>query len=161
MTGEFRLGKIVNKIVPLSATPTQTREMWAKTNLSPSDIESLPREGPPVTPRAFLATVEGSIYMLGTINPPYLHILLTLQNLLANRVQGAGGMPWAKYRAWRTEVVEKDEPFRVVDGEMMEGVLVGMSDEDVGLVLREGGLDKEGVSVRDVRRWGEELRRLC
>src|ERR1700712_1978569 len=75
MTGEFRLGEVVNKIVSISAAPTQTRESWSKLADDPEQIRKLPREGPPVTPRAFLATIEGSIYMLGTINPPYLHVL--------------------------------------------------------------------------------------
>ena len=161
MTGEFRLGEVVNKIVSISATPTQVRESWAKLANDPDQIKKLPREGPPVTPRAFLATIEGSIYMLGTINPPYLHVLLTLQSVLANRVQAPGYMPWSKYRAWKTEVMEKDEPFRVVDGEMLQQALLSLNDEDLVAVLKEGGLDREGVSVADVRRWNEELRRLC
>lgn len=169
MTGEFRLGEVVNKIVSLSATPTQARESWSKCANDPEQIKKLPREGPPVTPRAFLATIEGSIYMLGTINPPYLHILLTLQSVLASRVQAPGYMPWNRFRAFRTEVVEKDEPFRVVDGEMLEQALLQLGDEELEQCLREGGLtDAEGstvqgekVTVQDVRRWGEELRRLC
>ncbi|ETI20761.1 hypothetical protein G647_07103 [Cladophialophora carrionii CBS 160.54] len=140
VTGEFRLGEVVNKIVALSTSP---------------------RSRSVVTPRAFVATIEGSIYMLGTINPPYMHILLTLQSVLANRVQAPGYMPWSKFRAWRTEVSEKDEPFRVVDGAMLEQALLQLGDEDLAACLKEGGLDAEKVSVQDVRRWGEELKRLC
>ncbi|KAJ9612872.1 hypothetical protein H2200_002813 [Cladophialophora chaetospira] len=161
MTGEFRLGEVVNKIVSISANPTQTRESWSKLANDPEQIKKLPRAGPPVTPRAFLATIEGSIYMLGTINPPFLHVLLTLQSVLANRVQAPGYMPWSKFRAWKTEAVEKDEPFRVVDGEMLEQALLALSDGELEECLKEGGLDGEKVSVADVRRWGEELRRLC
>ncbi|EXJ55210.1 hypothetical protein A1O7_08136 [Cladophialophora yegresii CBS 114405] len=140
VTGEFRLGEVVNKIVALSASP---------------------RPRPVVTPRAFVATIEGSIYMLGTINPPYMQILLTLQSVLANRVQAPGYMPWSKFRAWRTEVSEKDEPFRVVDGAMLEQALLQLRDEELAMCLKEGGLDAENVTVQDVRRWGEELKRLC
>ncbi|KIW63676.1 hypothetical protein, variant [Phialophora macrospora] len=161
MTGEFNLGEVVNKIVALSVTPRQSRESWSKVSNDPEQIRQLPREGPVVTPRAFVATVEGSIYMLGTINPPYLHILLTLQSVLANRVQAPGYMPWSKYRAWRTEVLEKDEPFRVVDGGMLEQALIQLGDDDLEACLKEGGLDGEKVTVQDVRRWGEELKRLC
>ena len=161
MTGEFRLGEVVNKIVGISSSPTQSREQWVRLANDAEKIKQLPREGPPVTPRAFLATIEGSIYMLGTINPPYLHVLLTLQTVLASRVQAPGYMPWSKFRAWRTEVSEKDEPFRVVDGEMLEQALLSLGDEELEACLREVGLDAEGVSVSDVRRWGEELGRLC
>jgi DNA damage-binding protein 1 len=160
-TGEFHLGEVVNKIVALSAAPRQSRESWSKVSNDPEQIKKLPREGPVVTPRAFIATIEGSIYMLATINPPYLHILLTLQSVLANRVQAPGYMPWSKYRAWRTEVSEKDEPFRVVDGGMLEQALIQLGDDDLEACLKEGGLDGEKVTVQDVRRWGEELKRLC
>lgn len=169
VSGEFRLGEVVNKIVPFSSSPTQAKESWAKSANDPEQIKKLAREGPPVTPRAFLATIEGSIYMLGTINPPYLHVLLTLQTVLASRVQAPGYMPWHKFRAWKTEVAERDEPFRVVDGEMLEQALLQLGDDDLEQCLREGGLlggegsavQGEEVTVQDVRRWGEELRRLC
>jgi DNA damage-binding protein 1 len=160
VTGEFRLGEVVNKVVSLSPTPTYARESWAKFANNPDKINKLPREGPPVTPRAFLATIEGSIYMLGTINPPYLHALLTLQTVVASRIQAPGYMPWSKFRAWKTEVSEKDEPFRVVDGEMLQAALLELRDEELEAVLREGGLSSEGVTVHDVRKWGEELNRL-
>ena len=68
-TGEFRLGEVVNKIVSLSANPTPVKESWAQVEGDPAPLNRLAREGPLVTPRAFLAKVEGSIYMLGTINP--------------------------------------------------------------------------------------------
>lgn len=174
-TGEFRLGEVVNKIVPLSSSPAPARddsqyrysqahdhvdgdEVTATRKLPPK----IPRTGPVVTPRAFLATIEGSIYMLGTINPAYVNVLLLLQSALASRVSAPGYMPWSKFRAWRTEVVEKDEPFRVVDGEMLEQALTQLSDDELERVLSEGGLlgDRENVSVQEVRGWGEELRRL-
>jgi DNA damage-binding protein 1 len=164
VTGEFRLGEIVNKIVPITSHPTHARESWAKLDHSDLDaIRRLPREGPLVTPRAFMATIEGSIYMLGTINPPFLHALLGLQSVLASRAQAPGFMPWSKYRAWKTEVMEKDEPFRVVDGEMLEAAIHQLSDAELEECLREVGLHAEAdtVSVPEVRRWGEELRRLC
>ncbi|EXJ56278.1 uncharacterized protein A1O5_12545 [Cladophialophora psammophila CBS 110553] len=182
VTGEFRLGEVVNKIVPLAQSPAPAREsrnhhtMGSEeaTEFSDSDdrlfdgskkqvASKIPRKGPLVTPRVFLATIEGAIYMLATINPAFLNVLLTLQSTLANRVQAPGYMPWSKFRAWKTEVLEKDEPFRVVDGEMLEQAFLSMGDEELEGVLREGGLLEEqwGVTVHEVRRWGEELRRLC
>ncbi|EXJ94392.1 hypothetical protein A1O1_02786 [Capronia coronata CBS 617.96] len=136
VTGEFRLGEVVNKI------PART--------------------GPLVTPRTFLGTIEGAIYMLATISPAYVNVLLLLQSALANRVQAPGYMPWARFRAWKTEVSEKDEPFRVVDGEMIEQGLLALGDQELETVLREGGLMEEtlNVSVEEVRGWADELRRL-
>ncbi|KIX00016.1 uncharacterized protein Z518_10943 [Rhinocladiella mackenziei CBS 650.93] len=177
--GEFRLGEVVNKIVPLSATPgssPQTRQAQKMIDTvmsggSDDDMHNngkrflppkLPRVGPLVTPRAFLATIEGAIYMLATINPAYVNVLLLLQSALASRVQAPGYMPWTKFRAWKTEVLEKDEPFRVVDGEMVEQGLLALDDKELEVVLKEGGLMEEAlnVTVEEVRAWGEELRRL-
>ncbi len=100
--------------------------------------------------------------MLATINPAYVNVLLLLQSALAGRVQAPGYMPWTKFRAWKTEVMEKDEPFRVVDGEMVEQALLALNDQELEVVLREGGLMEENihVSVEEARAWGEELRRL-
>jgi DNA damage-binding protein 1 len=103
--------------------------------------------------------------MLATINPAFVNVLLLLQSSLGTRVQAPGYMPWSKYRAWKTEVKEQDEPFRFVDGEMLEQALLAMSDVELETVLREAGLMEEkptlpAVSVAEVRAWGEELRRL-
>ncbi|KAI1624436.1 DNA damage-binding protein 1 [Exophiala viscosa] len=174
VTGEFRLGEVVNKMVPLSSTPAPSQhkstgkdtkmtdadggEIAGKRSLDPK----MPRVGPLVTPRAFAATVEGAIYMLATINPAYVNVLLLLQSALASRVQAPGYMPWTKFRAWKTEVMEKDEPFRVVDGEMVEQGLLALDDQQLETVLREGGLMEQAlnVSVQEARAWGDELRRL-
>ncbi|KIW12838.1 hypothetical protein PV08_08025 [Exophiala spinifera] len=187
VTGEFRLGEVVNKIVPISSTPAPAQQQKGKANSENNnnngnnsngnsnsasasaaadtaglDPKVTPRTGPLVTPRAFLATVEGAIYMLATINPAYVNVLLLLQSALAGRVQAPGYMPWTKFRAWKTEVAEKDEPFRVVDGEMVEQGLLALGDGELETVLREGGLmeDNVQVSVEEARAWGDELRRL-
>lgn len=178
LTGEFRLGEVVNKIVPIASPnasstikPNKERSRTLSTNTlqpNPTDMISAhpPRTGPLITPRAFLATVEGSIYLHGTINPAYLDVLLRLQRPLAERVAAPGHMPWASYRAWKTQVREGEEPFRFVDGEVLEaGLGGGLSDEVLGMVLLEAGLSGEeeggfGVTVEEVRGWGEELRRL-
>lgn len=175
VTGEFRLGEVVNKIVPISSTPAPVQKVsngkandddnnnttTSSANMGGLDPK-LPRTGPLVTPRAFLATVEGAIYMLATINPAYVNVLLLLQSALASRVQAPGYMPWTKFRAWKTEVMEKDEPFRVVDGEMVEQGLLALNDSELEVVLREGGLMGESVqvSVEEARAWSDELRRL-
>ncbi|KPI39176.1 DNA damage-binding protein 1 [Cyphellophora attinorum] len=177
LTGDFRLGEVVNKIVPISnntASPTAAKSVKGKERsrtLSTSHQADLsdqpgnqrpPRIGPLITPRAFLGTVEGSIYLHGTISPAYLDVLLRLQRPLAERVAAPGHMPWANYRAWKTQVVEKDEAFRFVDGEVLEGGLLGLDDGVLEQVLKEAGLAGDGfdVTVAEARGWGEELRRL-
>jgi DNA damage-binding protein 1 len=177
VTGEFRLGEVVNKIIGIpdsgSATASssgkgkeraRTRSSVSEAhNGSRMEVEKLTRSGPIVQAKAFLATIEGAIYMLGTINPSYTDALLRLQTSLASQVQAPGFMPWAKFRAWKTEVRDTaDEPFRFVDGEMVEQGLLKLSDRHLETALRQAGL-MEGaspVTVQEVRSWGEELRRL-
>lgn len=183
VTGEFRLGEVVNHIAPIanpispassgkaSKGKERSRTLSSAgpgaTNQRSQQSQRLPREGPLIAPRAFLATVDGSIYLHGTINEAYLDVLLRLQRPLAERVAAPGYMPWASYRAWKTMVREADEPFRFIDGEVLEGGLLGLSDETLQQVLMEAGLfgdegDGEGfgVTVAEARAWGEELRRL-
>lgn len=166
--GEFRLGQVVNKIIPVSSKPGPSdvpeiqslgENPKADANLA---VEATPRTGSLVTPRAFVATIEGAIFMFATINQAYVNVLLLLQTSLATRIQAPGYMPWAKYRAWQTAVTEKDEPFRFVDGEMLEQGLLALSDAELESVLEEAGLrdTKLNVTVEEVRAWGEELRRL-
>lgn len=198
VTGEFRLGEVVNKIAPISSATTsagptgiskgkeraRTRTLSSSsgpggtsgadtsmhddptsTATASTGKSSRLNQGPLITPRAFLATVEGAIYLHGTINPAYLDVLLRLQRPLADRVRAPGYMPWASYRGVKTMVREAEEPFRFVDGEVLEAGLLGFGDGVLGEVLREAGLSGEeeggfGVTVEEVRGWGEELRRL-
>lgn len=175
VTGEFRLGEVVNRIVPIFApgviSLTGKGKARARTLSSAAnpmlgsngmDVDQPTRSGPIVLPKAFLATVEGAIYMLGTISTSYTDALLRLQASLATKVEAPGYMPWTKFRAWKTEVRDSDEPFRFVDGEMVEQGLLRMSDEDLEDVVREAGLTEgpSKVTLEEVRAWGEELRRL-
>ncbi|ETN41643.1 uncharacterized protein HMPREF1541_03579 [Cyphellophora europaea CBS 101466] len=145
VTGEFRLGELER-----SSLATDKPK----------------REGPLITPRAFMGTVEGAIYLHGTINPAYLDVMLRLQRPLVERVRAPGHMPWAAYRGFKTQVREAEEPFRFVDGEVLESGLLELDDGVLEEVLKEAGLwsaEDEGgfgVTVEEVRGWGEELRRL-
>jgi DNA damage-binding protein 1 len=163
--GEFRLGEVVNKIIPIGSAnaatglPAKSRRrtrtdslIKMDTNPSDSDEEDLP----PVQPKAFLATVEGGVYMFGTISDSYVSPLLKLQNALAEKVQAPGYMPWAKWRALRNEAREGEEPFRVVDGELVEEVL-RLDDGILEGCLREGGVE---WGVERVKGVVEGLRRL-
>ncbi|KAK5077880.1 hypothetical protein LTS08_003282 [Lithohypha guttulata] len=173
VTGELRLGEVVNKIVPIVSSQStfvaQTSEIANKgkgrtgsTTTAPKRQFSLKSEdaGPLIRPQAFIATVEGSIYLLGAINPTYVDALLRIQSCLSTRVLAPGYMPWAKYRAWSTEVREVDEPFRFVDGEMVESGLLNLPDNTLNDVLRESGLNEQGLSIEKLKSWGEDLRRL-
>lgn len=176
MTGEMRLGEVVNKIVPIAvggAPPVSDtgkgkgrQGSAALSRTATRSSVSQESAGPLVRPQAFIATIEGSIYMLGAINPAYTDAMIRLQNALANRVLSPGYMPWAKYRAWKTEVRESDEPFRFVDGEMVEQGLLKLPDNVLEEALKETGLGADpaeggiGLSLERIRGWGEELRRL-
>lgn len=177
VTAEFRLGEIVNKIKPIfptginpgmAAAASQGKGKTRAGSLtSPTDPNGAPRgdirTGPLVYPTAFLATVEGGVYLHATISPTYMDPLLRLQAALSARIQAPGHMPWTRYRAPRTEVKESDEPYRVVDGEVLECVLA-MDDnllEEVVGELNLGLGDRGGQMSRDeVRGWVESLKRL-
>ena len=143
VVSEGRLGEIVNTIVPVHVP----RERAGSTTAKP---------GPVVVPKAFLATVEGGVYMMGSISPSYQDLLMRLQNAVAARIESPGYMPWAKYRAFKTEVREGDEPYRFVDGELVEMVL-GLDDGMMEDVCKELG---SGVGVEEIRAMAEGLRRL-
>jgi len=138
LTAEIRLGELVNRIRPITISA------------SPDAV---------VVPRAFLATTEGSIYLFALIAPAYQDLLMRLQATLAGVVKSPGLVPFNKYRAFRNEVREAEEPFRFVDGELVEGFLdleESVQERVVGGlgVVVEGGVER----VREVV---EGLRRLC
>ena len=70
---------------------------------------------------------------------------MRLQATLAAYVDSLGNLPFNKFRAFRSLVREADEPFRFVDGELIErflGCNARVQEEIVALV---GGVDVEGV----------------
>ena len=80
---------------------------------------------------------------------------MRLQSTMAAYVDSLGGLPFNKFRAFRTQVREAEEPFRFIDGELIERFLSlepDMQDEIVGLL---GVMD-----VEDVKGMIEALRRL-
>jgi DNA damage-binding protein 1 len=155
VVSEGRLGEVVNTIAPVHApSPPAVRERAGSTT-TPANGSAKP-SGPVVVPKAFLATVEGGVYMLGSISPAYQDLLMRLQNAVAGRIEAPGYMPWAKYRAFKTEVREADEPYRFVDGELIEMVL-GLDNVVLQDVCKELGA---GVGTEDLRAMVEGLRRL-
>jgi DNA damage-binding protein 1 len=155
VVSEGRLGEVVNTIVPVHVpSPPPARERTGPTTTIANG--SAHPSGPVIVPKAFLATVEGGVYMLGSISSSFQDLLMRLQNAIAGRIEAPGYMPWAKYRAFKTEVREADEPYRFVDGELIEMVL-GLDDLVVEDVCKELGA---GLTVEGLRAMVEGLRRL-
>lgn len=111
----------------------------------------------PVVPRAFLATVEGSIHLFATINSQFQDLLMRLQGALAELIKSPGDIPFSTWRAFRNQVREEGEPFRFVDGELIEGFLDLDNTTQAG-VLGRAGVDE--VRLEEIRGMVEGLRRL-
>lgn len=157
VTSEMRLGDQINCIVPITNLPlSHSSAVLSKdtTATDPSSIvgtSNLPLPTPTITPKAFLATSSGAIYLFGLIHPQLQDLLMRLQSAIAARVLAPGHMPWARYRAARTLVRESEEPFRFVDGELVEWGLDQLTDVGWEEVVDEV---KEGVAEDGWRRLG-------
>ena len=136
ITSELRLGELVNKIQPIPPGITSSSA---------------------VSPKAFLATRDGGVYLFGIINAEYRDLLMRLQSRLAERIRGVGDVGFNRWRAFRTLVREAEEPFRFVDGEFLEGFL-GLEGEEREEVVK--GMGVKGLGVGDVVAVVEGLRRL-
>ncbi|KAG8527630.1 uncharacterized protein KY384_007783 [Bacidia gigantensis] len=102
VNSDIRLGEMVNRIRPVNVNTPPTA---------------------PVIPKAFMATVEGGVYLFGLIGSAYLDLLISLQEELAELVESLGGVPFNSYRGFKNQVMEKDSPYRFVDGELVEAFL--------------------------------------
>ncbi|KAG9672860.1 DNA damage-binding protein 1, partial [Aureobasidium melanogenum] len=130
---DMQLGEMVNRIRHIDIQPT------------PNAI---------VIPSAFLATVEGAIYLFATIAPQHQDTLMRLQENMAEKVSSPGNVPFNRYRAYKTTVRESEEPNRFVDGELIERFL------DCDEQLQEEIVQGLSVDVEEVRSIVEALRRL-
>lgn len=142
VTSEMRLGEMVNRIRSFEVSETDSRTPV------------------PVTPKAFMGTVEGSIYLFGLIAPTHRDLLMRLQAALAPMVSSLGDVPFNTYRAFKNQVREAEEPYRFVDGELIEGFLDLKEELQESVV---GGLGEAGVragGVEGLRELVESLRRL-
>ncbi|KAH6632320.1 mono-functional DNA-alkylating methyl methanesulfonate N-term-domain-containing protein [Chaetomium tenue] len=133
VTSEINLGEMVNRIRTI-------------------DVETTP--GAMIVPKAFLGTVEGGIYMFGTVAPHVQDLLLRFQSRLADVLKTAGDIEFRTYRAFRNAEREGDGPFRFVDGELLEKFL------DVDETTQEAVCKGLGPTVEDMRNLVEELRRM-
>lgn len=82
---------------------------------------------------------------------------MRLQARMAEFAQSPGHVPFNKYRAFRNAVRAAEEPFRFVDGELVETFL------DCGSAMQQHiveGLGAPGVDVEEVRGMVEGLRRM-
>ena len=139
VVSQLRLGEMVNRIRPIHV------------NTSPTA---------PVTPKAFMATVEGGVYLYGQIGQEYLDLLISLQSALAPMVESLGEVPFNSYRAFRNEVSETDEPVRFVDGELIEAFLELSATLQDTIVDNLGNVAKSKGGLSGVREVIESLRRL-
>lgn len=101
-----------------------------------------------------MTQVEGSIYLFATIAQSAQDLLMRLQTRMADLVQSPGNIPFNVYRSFKTMNRETEEPFRFVDGELLERFL------DVSESLQEEICTGLGPGVEDIRNMVEELKRL-
>ncbi|KAJ5611292.1 hypothetical protein N7510_008011 [Penicillium lagena] len=140
-TSEISLGEMVNRIRPVN-------------------IPKL--ENVVVTPRAFVATVEGSIHLFALIDSKYQNFLMSLQDVMARHVDSLGDLPFEKFRAFHNEVRSSDKPYRFVDGELIEQFLNCDSAEQEEILAEVGSDvgDLGTLDVEEVKKMIEALRRL-
>ena len=88
------------------------------------------------------------------ISPPYLSLLMSLQTRLSEKILTPGDLEFNIYRAFKNDWRQTEEPFRFVDGELIERFL------DVGEEAQVEICRGLGPGIEDVRSLVEELRRL-
>ncbi|KAJ6010929.1 hypothetical protein N7451_002341 [Penicillium sp. IBT 35674x] len=133
-TSEINLGEMVNRIRPINIPQLGTVM---------------------VTPRAFMATVEGSIYLFALINAEHQDFLMTLQSVIASKIDSLGDLSFDTFRAFRTLTRSADAPYRFVDGELVEKFLTCEPRLQEEIVADVGSSD-----VEEVKGMIEALRRL-
>ena len=142
VTSEMRLGELVNRIRSFEVGETDSR--------TPA----------PVTPRAFMGTVEGSIYLFSLIASTHRDLLMRLQAALAPMVGSLGDVPFNSFRAFKNQVREAEEPYRFVDGELIEGFLGLKEDLQESIVGGLGDIGVQAGGLEGIRELVESLRRL-
>lgn len=139
ITSEIRLGEMVNRI--------RSFEVPTSTNAT-------------VVPKAFLGTVDGSIYLFALIAPSYRDLLMRLQSNMAAMLCSPGDVPFNSYRAFKNSVREAEEPFRFVDGELVERFLDCSKDEQDEMCKGLGTQKGKVMDAEDIKGIVEGLRRL-
>lgn len=85
---------------------------------------------------------------------------MKLQSNIAHRIRGMGEADWQTYRAFRSDVRQAEEPYRFVDGELIEKFLEMSEAEQTLAVEGDTSMDRLGMEAEDVRALVEGLRRL-
>lgn len=134
VTSEMLLGEMVNRI---------------------RRVEVQPSPGAVIIPRAFLATVEGSIYMFALIAPGQQDLLMRMQNKMADIVKAPGHVPFATYRGFKSSVRDMgaEGPMRFVDGTLVERF------SDCDEATQSEVAEELGADLEDLRSMVEALRR--
>ncbi|KHN97019.1 DNA damage-binding protein 1 [Metarhizium album ARSEF 1941] len=133
VTSEINIGEQINRIRKLHVAPNENAVL---------------------SPKAFLGSVEGTLYLFGEISRNYQDLLLTFQSKLQDYIYAPGNISFDLWRAFRNQAREGDGPFRFVDGEMIERFL------DLDEAKQELVCEGLGPSVEDMRTMIEELRRM-
>ena len=79
---------------------------------------------------------------------------MRLQTNMAKCIQSPGNIPFNKFRAFKNQVREAEEPYRFIDGELIEKFL------DCPSTLQEEIVQDLGVTVEHATEVVEALRRL-
>ncbi|KAH8205593.1 hypothetical protein TruAng_000299 [Truncatella angustata] len=131
--GEMNLGEMVNRIRKVTVDSSESAI---------------------VVPRAFLATVEGGIYLFGTISSRYQDLLIRFQANLVRVIKTIGDIQFDTYRSFRNEQREGAGPFRFIDGELLERFI------DMDENVQEEVCSGLGPDIETMRNLVEELKRL-
>lgn len=155
-TSEIRLGEMVNRIRPINIQQLASSTVTPRAFLA--TVRILPTLRYPLdahTKQSFFLQVEGSIYLFALIGPDHNDFLITLQSVIASKVDSLGNLPLDKFRAFRTLTRSADAPYRFVDGELIEQFLHCEAALQEEIVAEVGSRD-----VAEVKTMIEALRRL-
>lgn len=142
-TGELHLGQMINRIRRIPDV--------SEHHATPNAV---------LQPCAYLATVDGGLFLLAKIAEDKTQLLLQLQANLAQVVRGVGGLAFDEWRGFVSPARVMDGPFRIADGDFVMRFLELDDDAAKGVVEGTGGggampLNK---SVEEVRSLVESLK---
>ena len=163
VTSEMLLGEMVNRIrridvtfsgnatvIPRAFLATVRITLLLRMSIS-SSLDQLNADHPP---HLSSTQAEGSIYLFALISPKKQDLLMRLQTSIAENVESPGHMSFARFRAFKNAMRDADEPWRFVDGDLIERFLDCTEELQKTIVA---GLD---MDVDAVRTMVEQLKRL-
>lgn len=132
VTGEFNLGELVNRIRPITTNKeTSKLDLNGDQVMAEAAVSAVDSDDSVLQPKAFLGTVDGSVYLFALINdkalasapsatatakygrkkrpiPTPSQLLLNLQSAIFDRLSNTspGHLPFARYRALRNQALE-------------------------------------------------------